>query len=261
MKPELFHLRSFAPYSISVQMCPSKFEIVFGCFNHIVIYIWFWYHKHENWVGPLQDRVQRRESHDCIQKEERNGLLSGLTSRRCPQATLSKGSLEAFCKVSMTKIIKCLSYMDGLETGHTHRKNEFAMQLLHSKRWEVRNGVVSSDCTSPPWGVSDHLFVEDLAKSELLCGGFLSVLFLFTLIISWSSPDAQELKTSKKAKVVQESRVMSVQPSPNMKSWHDWDRHPQKTGRDPEFHSSGMFLCDGYYYCSDRPWSFPFVTR
>lgn len=85
------------------------------------------------------------------------------------------------CKGSMTKSIKILSDMHGLDTGNTHRKNEFAVQKTSGKRWEVGNGTISSNSTSPPCGASDHLFVDYLAK--LLYGDLLSSLFFFTPII------------------------------------------------------------------------------
>ena len=83
----------------------------------------------------------------------------------------------------MIRSIKGLSDMGGLETGNTYRENEFAVQQLAGKRWEVGNGMVPSNSISPPHGVSDHLFVEDLAKSRLLYGDSPSSLFLFSPVI------------------------------------------------------------------------------
>ena len=110
--------------------------------------------------------------------------------------------------------------MGGLETGNTYRKNEFAMQQLPAKRWEVGNGMVPSNSTSPPRGVSDHVFVEDLAKSKLLYGDILSSLFLFTqlyhgsFLLLGAMFASQGLKAPKRAKGVQKSGAMCAQVQP-----------------------------------------------
>lgn len=48
--------------------------------------------------------------------------------------------------------------------------------------------VQSLQTTCPPCGVSDHLFLEDLAKSKLLYGHTLSSLLLFTPVVPWFYP-------------------------------------------------------------------------
>lgn len=145
--------------------------------------------------------------------------------------------------------------MGGLETGNTYRENEFAMQQLPGKRWEVGNGTVPSNCISPPRGVSDHLFVEDLAKSKLLYGDILSSLFFFTPIIPWFFPTPWCHIWFPGTEGTQESKGGAEKwgngvprSSPNLKSQHGWDMHPQKTKRAPESHSLGMVLCDGQYH-------------
>lgn len=126
--------------------------------------------------------------------------------------------------------------MGGLETGNTYRENEFAMQQLPGKRWEVGNGTVPSNSISPPRGVSDHLFVEDLAKSKLLYGDIPSSLFLFTPIIPWFFPTPwcniwfPGTEGTQESKGGAEKWVNGVpRSSPNLKSQHGWDMHPQKT--------------------------------
>lgn len=97
------------------------------------------------------------------------------------------------------------------------------MNLQRSK-FMVRDGrrkmVWSLQTACPSCGVSEHLFLEDLAKSKLLFGDILSFLFLFTpvtsrfYLTSWCNvcfPVTEDsLKTAKEA---QESGGMCLSPA------------------------------------------------
>lgn len=158
--------------------------------------------------------------------------------------------------------------MGGLGTGNTYRKNYFAIQQLPGKRWEVGNGTVPLNSTSPPHGVSDNLFVEDLAKSKLLYRDILSSLFLFTPITPWFSPTPRCNVCFPGTEGTQESKRGAAQwdnvcPGPALTWSHSVaETCTHRKQRTPESHSSGMFffvMDSTIRYCSDHPCSFPFM--